>query len=138
MAGCSFLHGRGLLAANGLCIGAAATEPAAGFRVDRAGQIALHTGARMGAGQLGVRDGNAAQQALGVGVQRVFVDLFGIAAFHQLAQVHHADIIRNVTHHRKVVGDKQVRGTFGLLVVTQQVDDLRLNGNEESNGRYRP
>ena len=78
MAGCGFLHGRGLLAANGLCIGAAATEPAAGFRVDRAGQIALHTGARMGAGQLGVRDGNAAQQALGVGVQRVFVDLFGI------------------------------------------------------------
>ena len=129
MAGCGFLHGRGLLAANGLCIGAAATEPAAGFRVDRAGQIALHTGARMGAGQLGVRDGNAAQQALGVGVQRVFVDLFGIAAFHQLAQVHHADIIRNVTHHRKVVGDKQVRGTFGLLIVTQQVDDLRLNGN---------
>ena len=26
------------------------------FRVDRAGQIALHTGARMGAGQLGVRE----------------------------------------------------------------------------------
>ena len=70
MAGCGFLHGRGLLAANVLCIGAAATEPAAGFRVDRAGQIALHTGARMGTGQLGVRDGNAAQQALGVGVQR--------------------------------------------------------------------
>jgi len=62
-------------------------------------------------------------------MQRVPKNGTFIRVFHQVAQVHHADVVGNVLHHRKVVGDEQVGEFQFFLQIHQQVDNLRLNGD---------
>ena len=133
--GGGFLQGGVLLVADGLGVGAAGAEPAPGLGVDRAGQVALDAGVILRTRQLGVGNRDAAQKPLGVGVQRVVVNLLGFAGLDQLAQVHNADIIRNIPHHRQIVGNEQIGRALGLLIVAQQVHDLCLNRNIQRGDR---
>ena len=48
-------------------------------------------------------------QRLGVGMQWLSEQFFGGALFNNLAQVHHANVIRNVAHNRQIMRDEHVR-----------------------------
>ena len=52
--------------------------------------------------------GIAGQQRLGVGVDRLRVELLRRRDLHQLAEVHHRDAVGDVPHDAQVVGDEQV------------------------------
>lgn len=54
---------------------------------------------------------------------------------HQAAKVHHPHPVTDVAHHRKVMGDEQIRQAKLLLQVHEQVDDLRLNGDVQGGDR---
>ena len=52
--------------------------------------------------------------------------LRGIRCLHQLAQVHHRDLIGEELHHRQVMGDKEIGQVELRLQILQQVQDLSL------------
>ena len=69
---------------------AAGGETAAGLRVDRAGDFALDNLDFLVA-HLDIGNGNGGKQRLGVGVLRVFKQLFGRSELDALAQIHDGD-----------------------------------------------
>ena len=71
MAGRVFPQLRGLRGASLVGIGAARVEPAAGGRIDGAGDVALQHDALAGLVLLRVRQGHRGEQGLGVGVDGV-------------------------------------------------------------------
>src|SRR5258707_14257979 len=48
------------------------------------------------------------QQLTRVVVLRIFVDLLRCRTLHELAVVHHEDVIADVLHHREIVRDEKV------------------------------
>ena len=79
--------------------------------------------------------GDAGQQRLGVGVDRSLVDVGRRRHLHQLAGVHDGHPVRDVAHHRQVVGDEQVGQAVLVLQVLQQVD--HLGPDRHVQGRHR-
>ena len=77
----------------------------------------------------GVRDGDGREQRLGIGVERVAVQLLRAGDLHDLAQIHDGHTVRDVLDHGKIVGHEQVGQAHLLLQADQHVDDLCLNGN---------
>ena len=59
----------------------------------------------------------------------ILEDVVGGAAFHDVAHMHDADVVRDVFDHRQVVGDEEVGNAHLVLQVPHQVDHLRLNGD---------
>ena len=59
------------------------------------------------------------------------VDRLGRRQLHQLAQVHHRHHVRDVAHHRQVVGDEHVGQAQAVLQVLEQVDDTGLDRDVE-------
>ena len=121
----------GLLALVG-GVRAAGVEPAALGRVHGGGNIALQHDALALAADLGVWHRNGGKQGLGVGVERILVELIALGQLHQGAQVHDADAVGDMAHHRQVVGNEQVRQAQLLLHVLQHVDHLGLDGHIQS------
>ena len=68
-------------------------------------------------------------------MQRVFEQRFARRVFHDLAQVHHGDLVAEVLHHAEVVRDEEVGQAELLLQRAQQVEDLRLDGDIERRDR---
>ena len=62
-------------------------------------------------------------------MQRVGEQLLCRGLLHDVAQVHHGDVVREVVDHGQVVGDEDVGQTHLLLKLFQQVQDLRLDGD---------
>lgn len=58
--------------------------------------------------QDGVRDGDGREQRLGIGVERVAVQLLRAGDLHDLAQIHDGHTVRDVLDHGKIVGHEQV------------------------------
>ena len=51
--------------------------------------------------------------------------------FDDAAGIHHGDSIRHLCHHAEVMGDEEEREAETLLQISQQVEDLRLDGHVE-------
>ena len=56
--------------------------------------------------------------------------------FHNLAQVHNCNPIRDMANYRQIVCDKDVGKTKFLLDVIQQVEHLSLNRNVKSRNGF--
>ena len=54
---------------------------------------------------------------------------FGLGQLHDAALVDDRDAVRDIAHHRKVVGDEQVGDAALLLQLAQQVEHLRPDGH---------
>jgi hypothetical protein len=120
----------GLLgAAPVLGVGAARRELAAGGEVDEVGRPSADG---LEPGVLGhVELGDRLQQRLGVGVAHVGEQRLGRRLLHDLAGVHHGDVVGPPGHHAEVVGDQDHGHLAVALQRLEQVEDLRLHGDVE-------
>src|SRR5699024_9647699 len=82
-----------------------------------------------------VRNRHGRHQRLGVGVQRIVVQLIAIGQLDDLAEIHHGDPYGDVSNDRKVVGDEEIGQPELVLQILEQVDDLRLNRDIERGNR---
>ena len=69
------------------------------------------------------RDG--AQQAVGVGVERVVKNLLQCAVLHVLAGVHDHDMVRHLRHNAHIVGNQDDRSVEIVGQLAHQAQDLR-------------
>ena len=76
-----------------------------------------------------VRHGNSGKQRLRVWVHRIVEEVFFASEFYHAAEIHDADLVRNMLHNGKVVRDEHVREIVLLLQILKEVDDLRLDGH---------
>ena len=65
---------------------------------------------------------------MSIGMHRSARDPVGEPYLNDLAQIHHGHLVADQFHHRKVVGDEEVREPKALLKVSEQVYDLSLDG----------
>ena len=65
-------------------------------------------------------------------MQGLCKQIFCLAELHHSSKVHNTDLIGNMFHNRQVMADKQIGQIQILLQITQQVDNLRLNGYVKS------
>ncbi len=72
--------------------------------------------------------GNGGKQCLGVGMQRTGKQSLAGRVFHNIAHVHHHDVVADVAHHAQVVGDEHVRHAPFLLQIHEQIQNLGLDG----------
>ena len=112
---------------------AARMEPAARWRIQRAGYVAGEDDAL--ASQHVGSDGNGRHQRLRVGMQRVAEELPPVGQLDHLAQVHHRDPVADVLDDAHVVGDEQVGQAELPLQLLQEVQDLRLDRDVEGRDR---
>ncbi len=75
------------------------------------------------------------EQRLRIRMARRGEDARHIAAFDNVALLHHANRIGEAAHEIEVMGDEQDRHAIGLLQAFQQGDDLRLHGDVERGRR---
>ena len=113
-------------------IGAAGGKAAARLGIDGRHHLALKQDALLGI--VDIRGGDGGKQRLGIRVQRADEELLGGSRFHQLAQIHDADIMGNMPHHGKVVGDEQEGQAMLLLQLLDEVQDLRLDTSRAETG----
>jgi hypothetical protein len=59
-----------------------------------------------------------------------------VGKFHQPAEIHHRDPVRNVPHHREVVRDEQIGDAEAFLQVLQQVHHLRADRHVQRGYRF--
>jgi len=115
--------------------GAAWVEYASGWRVQGARDL---TG-QQDSFPLGVdnrvRYRYRGQEGLGIRMDGVDVNLIPVRHLHDVAQVHHADTVADVTDYGQVVGDEEVGKVELILKVFQEVNDLGLNGHVKSGDR---
>ena len=63
---------------------------------------------------------------------RRVVDVARFTELDEFAEVHHADPVGDVMHHREVVRDEYVSEALLLLEVREQIEHLRLDRHVES------
>ena len=68
-------------------------------------------------------------------MERALVELRRRRDLDDRAEVHDGDAIRDVAHHRQVVGDEEVRELELVLQLLEQVDDLSLDRDVERRDR---
>ena len=106
-------------------------EPAAGWRVDRAGQLAPDADLGLGRFAFRFRHRDRGDQPGGVRVRRALVDVVRRAHLDQLAEVHDADLVGHVLDHGEVVGDHHVGQAVQGLQALHQVQHLGPDGHVE-------
>src|SRR5829696_199085 len=109
--------------------GVRATAPEAAARRGVHGRrhVAFEDHALALALDIGVWDRDRGEQGLGVGMQRVAVELVAGRHLYHHAEVHNPILVGDVFDHREVVGDEQVGQVPLPLEHLQQIDDLRLD-----------
>jgi len=125
--GLDLLEGGSFLGAALHALGAAAVEGASGGGIHGGGEVALEDHALLLGSDLGY--GHCGEQSTGVGMELVVVQLAFIGQLDQLAQIHNADTVGNVTDNAQVMGDEEVSKAEVILQLGEQVEDLGLNGN---------
>src|SRR5579884_959152 len=85
------------------------------------------TRAMLTAGDIGICARHRGQQLPRVLMLRVGEHLITVALLHDFSPVHHRHPVRQVSDHRKIMGNKQIGQPELLLQIQQQVDDARLN-----------
>ena len=58
------------------------------------------------------------------------------SSFDDASEIHHADFMREIFHHREVVGDEQIAQIQLPLQRLQQIQNLRLHRNIQRAGRF--
>src|SRR5664279_1298047 len=130
-AGGDLVKCRDLLRADGLGVGAAGVERAAGrdvreVRWDALDRVELLT--------LEVDTGDRGQQPLRVGVGRARVQLQDRRFLDEPARIHHRDLVGNVRNDSQVVGDQDEAHVALRLKIGEQLHDLRLHGDVQCGG----
>ena len=105
---------------------AAALEFTAGWRIKRAGHVALEGFPPVGI--LSLTRGDGREEGEGVRVERVVEEILGRGIFHDMSEVHDSDRVADVTHHVEIVGDEEVAEVEPGLQTFEEVDDLGLDG----------
>ena len=108
-------------------------EPTSRRGIDRTGYIAREHRAIQSSCRIGYR--YRGQQRLGVGMTRRLKDLLCRPGLNKLAQVHHANLVRYLANNRQIMGDEHIAEGQRALKISQQVEDLGLNGHIKR--RYR-
>ena len=126
-----FLKCRPLGLAARVGVRAARMEGTTRGRVERVGHLALH-GRSRAARVVHLRD--RIEQHARVRMARVAEQLVLARELHQPAEVHHADLVAHVPHHRQVVRDEQVREAALALQVLHDVEHLRLHAHVQRRG----
>ena len=75
-------------------------------------------------------------QRLGVLLARRIEDRVRGADLHQLAVLHHRDLIGDLRHHAEVVRDEHDTGAVPLLQLADEAQDLGLRRHVERGGRF--
>ena len=109
-------------------------------RIERASRRDVHQVGRQAANRgecvaLLIKSRDRVEQALGVGMGRLGVQLKGVSLLHDAAGVHHGDPIRHVGHHAEVVSDQDEAHLALLLQVFQKLHDLGLHGHVQGSCR---
>ncbi len=111
-------------------------EAAAARRRDRARHLSLeHDPFARRLVLAGVDVGDGREERLRVRVDRIGIEVVRRRRFHDHAEVHDGDSIRDVVHDAEVVRDEDVRELKLVLEVVEQVDDLRLDRDVECRDR---
>src|SRR6266852_5139874 len=113
----------------------AGMENAARRRGQGRGNLALEGARRTRALDLRIGDRRGVEQRLGVGMRRMGVELVAVGDLHQMAEIHHRNSIRDMPHHRQIVGNEQKAEIEPRLQVLEQVDDLALDRDVERGDR---
>ena len=114
---------------------AARVEPASGRRVRRRRQVARDQDPLAAVLDQRVRDRHRRHQRLRVRVQRLAVEVVRGRLLDDRAEVHHADHVADVPHHREVVRDHHVGQPERVLQLLEQVDHLGLDRHVERRHR---
>ncbi len=102
-------------------------EPTSRRGIDRTGYIARKHGTIQSSCRIRYR--YRSQQRLGIGMTRRLKDLLRRTGLNKLTQVHHADLMRHLANNRQIMGDEHITERQRALKISQQVEDLRLNGH---------
>ena len=97
--------------------------------------VGLHDDGSLQVGLRRAALGLGCQQHLGVLVLRLGEQSLRRSLFDDLAMLHDADMVGNVTYHAEVVGNQDDRHAELLLELREQFQDLRLHGHVERSGR---
>jgi len=95
-----------LVCTNFHCERAASPEPAAGWRIQCAGDVAAERLSVASGIRVDLR--NRRQQNARIGMQRITIQLLGRALFDDLPQVHYGDAIADVLDNVQVVTDEHI------------------------------
>jgi len=80
--------------------------------------------------------GNGGQEFPGVGVFRAVKDDISGSVFHDLAGIHHGDVIGEVANYREVVGNKEHGQIQFVAQFEEKIENLGLDGNVQSGYRF--
>ena len=114
-------------------IAAARGEDAARRPVEGRGHLARNRRQR-GGGLAASEDGNAVEQAPGIGVARVAENFADGPLLHQLARIHDPDAVADAHHGAEIVADEDDGGIVLLAQATHQIQHRRLHRHVETRG----
>jgi hypothetical protein len=83
----------------------------------------------------GIGNGNGRKKGLSIRMFRLGVELAVGAGFYDLSQVHDRNVVADIFHDGKIVGNDDVGKLKLLLQVDEQIDDLGLNGDVKGGDR---
>ena len=89
-----------------------------------------------GVGAIGFEIGNGLEQAAGVGMRWGLKNVSLAAEFDQVAGVHDGDTVGDLRNDREIVRDKQHGEAETGAEIGEQIEDLRLDGDVQSGGRF--
>ena len=112
-------------------MGAAGGKAAAGFGIDRAGDLALEK-ITVFMETLDAGNGNGSEESFGIGMEGVFKNAVRIGNLDTFAQIHDHDASGNVANHGEIVGDEEIGKAHFLLKVHEEIENLGLDGHIQS------
>ena len=110
-------------------------KAASGRQIDRAGKFPFQKLGRI-TSPVRVRNKHRIDQKSCVWMKRILKKLLHRSGFADLSQKHDADPVRNMTHHREVVTDKQISQAPLRLQLSQQIQDLVLYRDVQGRNRF--
>jgi hypothetical protein len=107
-------------------------EGAAGWRIDRIGNLPFHL---LALAPCHFQVGHRVQKHARVGMAWLSEQRLGFRHFGQTAQIEYSDPVRHVADDGEVVADEKIGQPELGLQILHQVEDLRLHRDVESRGR---
>ena len=104
-------------------------KDASGWRSARVGNVALQYDSFTLLSRVG--NWNCGHQGRRVRMQRFTEEIWCAGHFHELAEIHHGNTIRNVPHNGEIVRYEKVRETSLKSQIREQVEYLCLYGHVE-------
>ena len=116
-----------------LCyMGASVMEGTAGRPVGKAGHFTSHRHPLSLGFHFRICYRHRAEQGLGVGMERIPVQLLTFRDLHHPSQIHHQYPVADMFYHCQIMSNKQVGKSQAGLKLFQKIDDLGLDGYVKS------